>query len=426
MKRILIISYLFPPASALDGSMRMLKFVKYLPNFGYKPYVISVRDAFLSEDKTLLSQIPTEAHVARIIQFDLRYLLRLFKKRRASENEKVYSARFTRLRKIISSLMFPDSAGGWIVPAVLTGLRLIKKEKIDIILATAGPYSSLIVGYLLKIVTGKPLILDYRDLQIQGKVIVRLDIAKRFKSSFEKKILNCADVVVTASAVAMQKLIRSTGLPADKFQVITNGFDPDDFKLCQAGSGEDVFNIYYSGYLYLKRTPFLFFETIERLINKGFFKHQVNIRIFGRVEKDVLKNKSVAGLLKSNNLIIEGMLPYADSIKKLNQSDILLAAVDTDATEMLPAKLFEYMMFDKPILVIGPPGAAAVDMVNNFHLGKGVDYSDGLKIEEAIKELYNTIKINGAKLQRDNKVIGQFERKVLTKKLVEIAESQIR
>ncbi|HCA81767.1 MAG TPA: glycosyl transferase, partial [Bacteroidetes bacterium] len=43
MKKVLIVSYYFPPSGG-PGVQRVLKFVKYLPEFGWQPHVLTVQD----------------------------------------------------------------------------------------------------------------------------------------------------------------------------------------------------------------------------------------------------------------------------------------------------------------------------------------------------------------------------------------------
>lgn len=43
MKRVLIVAYYFPPSGG-PGVQRVLKFVKYLPEFGWEPAVLTVAD----------------------------------------------------------------------------------------------------------------------------------------------------------------------------------------------------------------------------------------------------------------------------------------------------------------------------------------------------------------------------------------------
>ncbi|MBR6212580.1 MAG: hypothetical protein IKQ64_06020, partial [Bacteroidales bacterium] len=65
MKRVLIISYYWPPAGG-SGVQRWVKFAKYLPAEGWQPVVYTPDNPELSSiDKTLLKDIPEEAEIVR-------------------------------------------------------------------------------------------------------------------------------------------------------------------------------------------------------------------------------------------------------------------------------------------------------------------------------------------------------------------------
>ena len=68
-KRVLIIAYYFPPLGG-GGTLRTLKFVKYLSQFGWIPEVLTVKNAhYLVNDENLQIQIPTEVVVHRTEAF---------------------------------------------------------------------------------------------------------------------------------------------------------------------------------------------------------------------------------------------------------------------------------------------------------------------------------------------------------------------
>ena len=57
MRRILIIAYHFPPDAAV-GALRPLKFAKYLPQFGWEPWVLTVRPEYYeSLDRSRLDEV---------------------------------------------------------------------------------------------------------------------------------------------------------------------------------------------------------------------------------------------------------------------------------------------------------------------------------------------------------------------------------
>ena len=63
MKKILIISYYWPPFGG-SGVQRWLKFVKYLPENRWLPFVYTPENPFFGvDDATLLKDIPNEVEI---------------------------------------------------------------------------------------------------------------------------------------------------------------------------------------------------------------------------------------------------------------------------------------------------------------------------------------------------------------------------
>src|SRR3990172_12830612 len=70
MKKVLIISYFFPPLGG-GGVIRTLKFAKYLPFFGWKVFVVTVKKGFYKyQDPLLLKEIPAEVQIDRVNYFE--------------------------------------------------------------------------------------------------------------------------------------------------------------------------------------------------------------------------------------------------------------------------------------------------------------------------------------------------------------------
>src|SRR4030095_12020460 len=64
-QKVLIIAYYWPPSGG-SGVQRWLKFVKYLPQFGWKPYVFTPENPSYSIiDESLVKDVPPEAEVIR-------------------------------------------------------------------------------------------------------------------------------------------------------------------------------------------------------------------------------------------------------------------------------------------------------------------------------------------------------------------------
>ena len=129
MKKVLIITYYWPPAGGA-GVQRALKFVKYLPQFGWQPIVLTVQNPDSPvEDNSLIADIPKECKVYKTKSLEPFEIYKKFighnknekipadvllKKENASIKEKL--AQWIRI-----NLFIPDAKIGWKYFAVKEG-----------------------------------------------------------------------------------------------------------------------------------------------------------------------------------------------------------------------------------------------------------------------------------------------------------------
>ena len=84
---ILVISYLFPPRGGV-GVQRIAKFVKYLPENGFKPIVLTVKkpSGSVPEDKALLDEISPDVEIIRTKSYEPYHIYRAVGGRRAQDD----------------------------------------------------------------------------------------------------------------------------------------------------------------------------------------------------------------------------------------------------------------------------------------------------------------------------------------------------
>lgn len=138
-KKVLIIAYYFPPLG-MGGVQRITKFVKYLPSFGWEPYVLTVKNiVYPAKDYSLLGEISAEVKIIRTGSFDplrIPFVIKsIFGKKHSLDQyhfkKSVAGSKFT-------TWIFPlDNKAGWIPLALRKGLRLHKKEKFDLIFTSS-------------------------------------------------------------------------------------------------------------------------------------------------------------------------------------------------------------------------------------------------------------------------------------------------
>ena len=147
-------------------------------------------------------------------------------------------------------MLFPDTCFAWIPFAFLKGYSLIKKHKIDAIVASVWPYSSAVVSYLLSKATGIPFILDFRDGWTDDPYLVRPTLLHKIAHRFlEKLVVSRANVVSVYGDYLRDRF--AVRFPDVRLEVLTNGYDPEDFVgIKPALKNEGLRRIVYSGSVY--------------------------------------------------------------------------------------------------------------------------------------------------------------------------------
>jgi hypothetical protein len=94
----------------------------------------------------------------------------------------------------------------------------------------------------------------------------------------------------------------------------------------------------------------------------------------------------------------------------------LLIEIDSDDTKcIIPGKLFEYMVSERPILAIGPKNSDFENIIKQTNTGVFYQYNEKNELKSQIlsyfnQYLENNLKVNAVGLQ-------QYSRKSLTEKL---------
>ncbi|MCX5998705.1 MAG: glycosyltransferase [Chloroflexi bacterium] len=423
---------------------RTLKFVKYLPSFGWRPIVLTPRHpGYEYLDYSLVEEIPPEAKIYRTASIEPYPWATTAKKRFSSGTptkggtttkkwysrlvRSIFQAEWRIGRFVARNFVFvPDYHVGWIPFAVLSGIRIIRKEKIDVIYATGDPWSDFIVGFFLRCLTGKPLVLDMRDpwtLRAEGVSTSR--IGKKAEDFWESRCISAASKVINVTEGAAQAYIEKYPfIDKTRFVCITNGYDQPDFD-GMASRKTARFTISSTG-AFNRRAPAPFFEGLAHL-----FEGEESLRDKVRVKHMGTGSRVVSTLAREHQL--EDMLdviPYAEhrtSIQLLMDSDVLLVVLDMSVAEQdvrllpLPAKLFEYLAARRPILAIVPSQSAVAGIVSSTESGVVVDPEDIPGIASAVRELRRqygegTLGIHAAS------DIRRFERKELTRRLAQLLD----
>lgn len=406
MKKVLVIAYHYPPLGG-GGVFRTLKFTKYLPEFGFQPYVLTVKNPmYRTKDPTLLREIPAVAKVYRTFSFEHRIL------------------RAPRLLHLnLKWFHIPDENTGWFPFAARQGKKIIEKENIDIIYATAPIKTSLLIGCWLKKKTGKPLVVDYRDPWTQNVFIkYPTKLHRRIEEKMEKLVLATADHVIVTTEPMRLKLVEKYPFIKGKIETITNGFDPDDFDGLTRRDSKEKFIITYTGYLYGLRTGKYFFTALKELLEeKTGMQSKIQVLFAGPPSRQASHFIEELGL--QNVVKLLGYKSHRETLQLMVNSDVLLLIIAAEESYdkktgplMVPGKIFEYFGAKRPILAVIPKGIAA-EMIRSTKTGVIVSPRDTGSIKQAILKLFQDWK-KGKLVMESN--VFEYDRKVLTAKLAKV------
>ena len=337
-------------------------------------------------DNSLLADIPADTHLEKARTWEPDYAL---KKNMAAQNKTSQSTNIlapikSTFRKVIKAgaglLLQPDAQILWYPNALKAAKRLLKSQQHDAIMATAPPYSNLILAGKLKKKFNLPLIADFRDeWDLSSKYLENHQqdrISHLIQTRLQKSVMKASDAIVATTQASTERLLDR----AHQFgthaigKCIYNGFDPDDFahlsepgKDQQSSCEQKRFRIVYTGTLWN-------LTTVEPLIKAIEAIHRENPEILNRLELQFIGRKTpeqLALLDRINqtacNLITEEYCAHQEALNKMATADalcLLLSDVE-GASRVAPAKLFEYLAINREIFSITPAGETA-DILNKF------------------------------------------------------------
>jgi len=422
-KKLLIITYYFPPAGG-PGVQRWLKFTKYLPEFGVQPIVyVPENPTYPIVDEGLVSQISDKVIVLKNKIWEPYQLASVFSK---NKTKKISSGIFPHKKKqtfldktflwVRGNLFIPDARVFWVKPSAAYLEKYIKENNIDTIVTSGPPHSLHLIGLELKEKLDVKWFADFRDpwTTIGYHKALRLsDYAAKKHKDLEHKVLNSADTIIVTSKTTKTEFEAITNKP---ISVITNGYDIENV---EKQTLDTKFTLAHIGsFLSDRNPPFLWECLVELLQEIPDFKRHLEIKLIGAVSQEVLDAIGEFNLNTYLNLL--GYVSHHEAIAHQKKSQVLLLIEinSEDTKSIIPGKLFEYMVSNRPIVAIGPQGSDFADIIKETNTGVFFDYSEKAKLKSVLLDFYNQF-LEG-KLQANGVGLQQYSRKNLTKQLAEL------
>jgi hypothetical protein len=428
MKNLLIIAYYFPPSGG-PGVQRVLKHVKYLREFGWKPHVLTVANGeFPARDESLVKEIPEDVIVERTHiyePYDVYRLLTGKKKGTAidvnvikKENQKVGTKE--KIAEFIRATFFiPDARIGWLPSARKAVSKMVKKYNIDAVYSSSPPYTCSLIARYAKRKYDLPWVAGFRD-PWTGFISTpnRWFLPALIDRYYEKSVFTDADYVECAwQGIIKDAMGKYSDLDIEKFKHVPNGFDSTDYPSVEKKRNEK-FTLTYTGSMYGKRNPASLFAAIEKLIADNKIEpDKFLLRFIGRFGSEVQEMFEQASFKEAIEII--GYIPHKESIRYLMISDLLLLVVDEskESEEIVPGKVYEYIGTKILVMAIAPKKSAIADLMEETKAGAIAHQSEIEKIADIFLTFYNDWKMEYSSYSPDIDKINSYERKEAAREL---------
>ncbi len=442
MKRVLIITYYWPPSGG-SGVQRWVKFSKYLPSEGWQPVIYTPSNPeYTSVDRTLEAEIPSEAEIIRRPISEPYGIYRRLMGKDSSTDMKTLTAGASggsvtpissgkksfkqRLSLWIRGNLFvPDPRVWWVRPSVSFLKNYLKEHPVDVIVTTGPPHSMHLIGEKLSKATGLPWIPDFRDPWTKMYYLKYLPLTSPVRKrllKMEQSVLDNASTVLAVTPLVQDDFRRRTSTPV---AMITNGYDEDDFVGPVESDG--LFNIVHTGLFAEDGNPLTLWKVLgKKVAENPEFKEKMRLRLVGKVDGAVMEAIEAEGL--KDNVVNLGYKAHEVAVREQRAASLLILPLrnDPDYRPILPGKLFEYLAARRPILGIGQEDGAMARLLDEIALpGRIVsNWDNEERTRSFIDSVWSDYLEKGDTLLPPDG-IDRFSRRSLTKELSHLLESQV-
>ena len=442
---ILFVAFEFPPLGG-GGVQRSLKFVKYLPQFGINPVVVTAKEEdyprVMAEhpmDNSLMCEVPAGINIERIP----------CNSPAPARNKMIQWARiYFSIVENYKNFWYDELAKN--LPAIL------EKYKPAAIYISLPPFA--MAPLWLKLLFGNkvPLIVDFRDAWSQWCLAPNASFLHySLKLQYEKRILDRANRVICSSNQIMQDMQRvHPAVNAAKYSVITSGYD-DELTVADellSGKNEKFIIGYVGGFYYtpqsrenifkpwwkkpphrmlnyvprkedwLYRSPWFFFKALRSMIDADTsLAARIEVRFAGLTPGWLKAQIKETGL--ENNCRHFGYLGHDEVISFQQNCDVLLltsSKVIIGRDYSIAGKTFEYFSIGRPILAFVCEGAQK-EILEETKMSVICNPDD---TEGSAEKIHNLMAGNLV-LHPDKRALEKYHRSKLTERLANLIKEMV-
>lgn len=405
MKHALFIAFHYPPESSSSGVLRTLKFSRYLPEYGWRVTVITLReDAYEEIDPGLLTQIPPEVKVVRT-----RYL-----------NSKRH---FAIAGYYPALLAIPDRWIGWLPWALAAARRVMRDDPADLVFSTSPMATAHVIAGRVARRYRLPWVADFRDPWYEEPPEPGTPAVVHWAARhLERTVARRADRLLTTTEHMADMLRTRYGATArDKTCAIVNGYDEDDFSAFPPPPTQRSarLDIVHAGQINAEfRDPRPLFKALREAADAGWLDlAEVHVTFIGggSFAQDPALASAIAELRLQDSVSFAARIPYDQALRRMAQSDLLLLLqASEDTRQLVPAKFYEYLRLRRPMLALLYDGATS-QLLQRAQAGWSVHPDQGATLARTLGDIVSLWKEQAlAERVADLDFLRQYDRRHLT------------
>lgn len=422
MKNVLVLAYYFPPFG-LSGVQRTLKFVKYLPEYGWQPTIVTIEPhAYLAFDDSLMREL--ENCGVEVWRTGISGAFT------AVRNQRTVQLTAERTRKAlnrISQLVYiPDNKIGWKkrVLQLLSGRDL---SSFNAVLSTAPPYSAHLAALDIKHRYGLPFVADFRDTWVGNPWhYYWTPFHRRLHEWQERRVVLGADALVATNPLTRSTWEKRYPDPAthQRMFVIEQGYDAVDFTgdAPEPLFGKDILHLVYTGIFYEERHPLPLYRVLAAL-KQQFPEVYASIRfsMVGYVQEEYREEARRLGV--DDIFLYHGYVQHEESVAWLRRADVLWLIMGEKGEQyatVSPGKTFEYLGSRKPVFAMTGEcyTKTVLERFSHTFIAAPSDIERCVEILRRLVEL----KRRGELPQAAPEEVAPYDRKMLTGALASILD----
>lgn len=410
-RQLLLIAYYYPPAQAV-GAIRPAKVARAFAEAGWKVKVIAAQTPDGPPEQspgvsvTPVKPWPHARQLVAAMKASVSPSQGTAASTGSTQAERWTPPNPSLLKRFIFALMWlPDDHTGFIPPAVREGVRQAGPG--TVVYTSGPPHSAHLTGWLIHLLTRRPLVMEYRDPWTGNHKVpwIRTAFTDAIDRWLERRCLASARLTVAVSE-GIAHTVRRWAPPSRRIEIIRNGIDERAPGSANGAISGRPIRLLHLGTIYHGRDPRPLLRSMARLANERH--REIELVFVGRARW--FGTESIEGLAHELGLAtqvrFQDWVPRAEGVRLAAEADALVLLAQEQPLQV-PNKLYEYFGTGKPILAYVDRDGDCDRMlraVGGHYVVTNTDPDDG---EPVLAKLIDDLRA-GTIPTRDDRLLGEW------------------